>query len=160
MNLDELRSQIIERLGMTPRELDETFKVYVKDGKTVVLRWRWLERSTFIAFARWLEEVGGKRFGTQAEIPLTETRQGSVVESAEQPKQETVNIDAMFTDSTPETPSFGWFRIVPVESIGLMPFQSRLKPTAMVNFKGIDYELANILVSFWKLIWEREAPCH
>ena len=33
-----------------------------------------------------------------------------------------------------------------------------LKPTGMVNFKEIDDELANILVSFWKLIWEREAP--
>ncbi|MBW2038316.1 MAG: DUF2249 domain-containing protein [Deltaproteobacteria bacterium] len=33
-----------------------------------------------------------------------------------------------------------------------------LKPTAMLNFKEIDNELANIIVPFWKLIWEREAP--
>lgn len=33
-----------------------------------------------------------------------------------------------------------------------------LKPTAMLNFKEIDNELANILIPFWKLIWERKDP--
>jgi alkylhydroperoxidase/carboxymuconolactone decarboxylase family protein YurZ len=33
-----------------------------------------------------------------------------------------------------------------------------LKPTAIVNFKGIDNELANIVVNFWSLIWEHEKP--
>jgi len=33
-----------------------------------------------------------------------------------------------------------------------------LKPTAILNFKEIDDELANIVVPFWKLIWERENP--
>jgi len=33
-----------------------------------------------------------------------------------------------------------------------------LKPTAILNFKEIAPELANIVVPFWKLIWERENP--
>lgn len=33
-----------------------------------------------------------------------------------------------------------------------MPF----KPTAIVNFKNIDHQLANITVDFWELIWEKE----
>lgn len=33
-----------------------------------------------------------------------------------------------------------------------------LKPTAILNFKDIDDELANIVVNFWKFIWERENP--
>ena len=33
-----------------------------------------------------------------------------------------------------------------------------LKPTAILNFKEIADELANIVVPFWKLIWERENP--
>ena len=33
-----------------------------------------------------------------------------------------------------------------------------LKPTAILNFKEIDNELANIVVPFWKLIWEKEKP--
>ena len=33
-----------------------------------------------------------------------------------------------------------------------------LKPTAIVNFKQIDDELANIVVPFWQFIWEKENP--
>ena len=33
-----------------------------------------------------------------------------------------------------------------------------LKPTAIVNFKEIDNELANIVVPFWQFIWEKENP--
>jgi len=33
-----------------------------------------------------------------------------------------------------------------------------LKPTAILNFREIDNELANIVVPFWKIIWERENP--
>ena len=33
-----------------------------------------------------------------------------------------------------------------------------LKPTAILNFKEIDNELVNIIVPFWKLIWEKENP--
>ena len=33
-----------------------------------------------------------------------------------------------------------------------------LKPTAILNFKEIDNELVNIVVPFWKLIWEKENP--
>jgi len=33
-----------------------------------------------------------------------------------------------------------------------------LKPTAIVNFKLIDNELANIVVPFWQFIWEKENP--
>jgi len=33
-----------------------------------------------------------------------------------------------------------------------------LKPTAILNFKNIDDELANIVVNFWKFIWERKNP--
>ncbi len=33
-----------------------------------------------------------------------------------------------------------------------------LKPTAILNFREIDNELANIVVPFWKLIWEGENP--
>lgn len=33
-----------------------------------------------------------------------------------------------------------------------------LKPTAILNFKEIDPELTNIVVPFWRLIWERENP--
>lgn len=33
-----------------------------------------------------------------------------------------------------------------------------LKPTAILNFREIDSELANIVVPFWKLIWERKNP--
>ena len=31
-----------------------------------------------------------------------------------------------------------------------------LKPTAMLNYKEIDNELANVLIPFWKLIWGKE----
>ncbi|GAG51426.1 unnamed protein product, partial [marine sediment metagenome] len=30
--------------------------------------------------------------------------------------------------------------------------------TAILNFKEIDNELVNIVVPFWKLIWEKENP--
>ncbi len=31
-----------------------------------------------------------------------------------------------------------------------------LKPTAMVNFEAVDDDLANIVVRFWDLIWDKE----
>lgn len=40
------------------------------------------------------------------------------------------------------------------EGVGDMP----LKPTAMLNFKKIDNTLANIVVNFWNLIWDKENP--
>lgn len=33
-----------------------------------------------------------------------------------------------------------------------------LKPTAILNFKKIDNSLADIVVNFWNLIWEKENP--
>lgn len=33
-----------------------------------------------------------------------------------------------------------------------------LKPTAILNFKKIDDQLANIAVDFWSLTWEKEHP--
>jgi len=31
-----------------------------------------------------------------------------------------------------------------------------LRPSAMVNFKLIDNNLANLVVPFWQIIWEKE----
>jgi len=33
-----------------------------------------------------------------------------------------------------------------------------LKPTALMNFKKTDGELAKIVGSFWKLVWNKDAP--
>ncbi|MEA2068166.1 MAG: hypothetical protein U9P12_03095 [Verrucomicrobiota bacterium] len=33
-----------------------------------------------------------------------------------------------------------------------------LKPTALMNFKKTDNELAKIVGSFWKLVWNKENP--
>ncbi len=33
-----------------------------------------------------------------------------------------------------------------------------LKPTALMNFKKTDDELAKIIGNFWKLIWNKESP--
>jgi len=38
--------------------------------------------------------------------------------------------------------------------VGNMP----LKPTAILNFKKIDNSLADIVVNFWRLTWEKENP--
>lgn len=38
------------------------------------------------------------------------------------------------------------------ESGADMPF----KPTAIVNYKAVDYTLANTVVDFWELIWDKE----
>jgi len=37
-------------------------------------------------------------------------------------------------------------------------FDIPLKPTAIVNFNSIDPKLANVVVSFWELIWGQEEP--
>lgn len=42
----------------------------------------------------------------------------------------------------------------PFTGVGDMP----MKPTAILNFKKIDNSLANIVVDFWSLTWEKENP--
>jgi len=63
------------------------------------------------------------------------------------------------TDKVSETEYRVYFHREEKKSVeALIGMNVPLKPTAIVNFKAVDDELADITVKFWKLIWEKENP--